>query len=190
MKSYKREVARLLVLTIALAVVLAAKGREMIGEPRIIDLGQRKLVGMSQEMSRINDKTGQLWRGFMERRQEIAGRVSQNFVSMQVYPRGPRQLAEPSATFTKWAVVEVESLESIPQGMQSYVLQPGTYAVFDHHGPASDVSTFVHIFNEWLPNSRTYALDDREHFEVLPPDYDAQDPNAREEIWIPIKSKE
>jgi AraC family transcriptional regulator len=45
----------------------------------------------------------------------------------------------------------------------------------------------MYIFREWLPNSNKYELDSREHFEVLPPDYDAQDPDAREQFWIPVK---
>lgn len=162
----------------------------MVAEPQIIEREQTKLIGMSQEMSRVNDKTAQLWRGFMQRRHEIAGRSDKNFISMQVFPAGPSQLSDPNASFAKWAVVEVESFDSVPQGMNSYVLQPGTYAVFEHNGAASDLSTFMYIFNEWLPNSSTYELDDREHFEVLPPGYDARDPNAREEIWIPVKLRE
>src|SRR5690606_7293055 len=93
------------------------------------------------------------------------------------------------AGFTKWAVVEVDDFENVPEGMASYTLQSGTYAVFEHTGPASDLSTFLYIFNEWLPSSNRYELDDREHFEVLPPDYDARDPNAKEEIWVPVRMR-
>lgn len=158
-------------------------------QPKIVELAQKKLVGMSREMSRLNDKTAELWRAFMGRRHEVANRSNEDYISMQLFPDGPSQLSDPAATFAKWAVVEVDSLDSVPEGMTSYTLQPGMYAVFEHNGPASDLSTFMYIFTEWLPNSRAYELDDREHFEVLPPNYDALDPNAREEIWIPIKTK-
>lgn len=156
-------------------------------QPRIIELTQKKLVGMSAEMSRINDKTAALWRAFMARRHEVANRSDQDYISMQVFPDGPRQLSDPAATFAKWAVVEVHSFESVADGMTTYTLQPGMYAVFEHNGPATDLSTFMYVFTEWLPGSDTYELDDREHFEVLPPDYDPRNPNAKEEIWIPIK---
>jgi AraC family transcriptional regulator len=56
----------------------------------------------------------------------------------------------------------------------------------EHHGPATDVSTFEYIFARWLPASG-YALDGRPHFEVLPADYRPLDPDAREEIWIPVR---
>lgn len=162
----------------------------MIQEPRIVEMAQRKLVGMSREMSRENDKTTDLWRRFMERRHEIVSRSDQSYISMQAFPAGPDQLLDPTAAFAKWAVVEVESFVDVPEGMDSYTLQPGTYAVFEHNGPASDISTFMYIFNQWLPSSSTYELDDREHFEVLPPGYDPRDPNAREEIWIPVRIRD
>lgn len=107
-----------------------------------------------------------------------------------MFPGGPGQLFDPAAGFAKWAVVEVDSFERVPEGMAAYTLQPGMYAVFEHNGPAGDLSTFTYVFNEWLPKSSRYELDDREHFEVLPPGYDARNPNAREEIWIPIKMKD
>lgn len=161
----------------------------MTQEPRIVELAPKNLVGISREMSRIEDQTAALWRSFMPRRESIPNRSTPDYISMQVFPGGPRQLADPAAKFVKWAVVEVDALERIPEGMSAYTLQAGTYAVFEHHGPASDLSTFMYIFQDWLPNSDTYALDDREHFEVLPADYNPQDPNAREEIWIPVRMK-
>lgn len=144
---------------------------------------------MSLEMSRIDNKTGQLWGSFMRRRAEVTNRITENYISMQVYPNGPGQIADPAASFTKWAVVEVNDFENVPEGMSSYSLQSGMYAVFDHNGPATDLSTIIYIFTEWLPNSSEFELDDREHFEVLPADYDALDPDAREQIWIPVRPR-
>lgn len=81
----------------------------------------------------------------MERRQEIVDRSNQNYISMQVFPEEPAQLSDPAARFTEWAVVEeVESFDRIPQGMHSYMLQPGTYAVFEHNG-SGERSQYVHV---------------------------------------------
>jgi AraC family transcriptional regulator len=165
-------------------------GQELSQEPQIVESPPRKLVGMSRAMSRIEDKTAELWGAFMPRLNEITGRRTEDYISMQVFPSGPEQLSNPSATFTKFAVVEVHDFESVPKGMISYTLPSGVYAVFEHNGPASDLSTFMYIFNGWLPSSERYELDDREHFEVLPKNYDALDPNATEEIWIPVRSKD
>jgi AraC family transcriptional regulator len=170
-----------------LIVVSAADGQQMRKEPQIVELSPKRLVGMSVEMSRVNDRTGELWAAFMPRRNEVPNRSSDDYISMQVYPNGPEQIKNPAGSFFKWAVVEVDGFDYVPEGMAAYTLQPGTYAVFEHNGPASDLSTVMYIFSEWLPRSDVYELDDREHFEVLPSDYDAQDPEAREHFWIPIK---
>lgn len=158
-------------------------------QPTIRELRPKKLIGMWQDMSRVNDKTRELWGDFSPRVGEIVNLTNEDKISMQVYPEGPKQLSSPMASFIKWAAVEVEDYDAIPLGMESYNLSAGTYAVFIHHGPASDLSTIIYIFTEWLPNSMEYELADREHFEVLPIGYSPVDPNATEEIWIPVRLK-
>lgn len=160
----------------------------MSQQPQIVELETKRLVGLSQTMSRSADRTGELWGRFMPRRAEIANRSGQGFISMQVFPRGPAQIADPEAEFTKWAVVEVDAFTSVPAGMSTYTLAGGQYAVFEHHGPATDISTFLYIFQQWLPAS-DYRLADREHFEQLPEGYNPRDPNAHELIWIPIEQR-
>jgi len=157
-------------------------------EPRFEQLVTTKLVGICLEMSRSNDQTSQLWRNFMPCRASVLNRTNANFMSMQIYPNGPIQIADPAAKLIKWAAVEVEDFSSLPDSMERYTLGGGLYAVFDHNGPATDLSTVMYIFSEWLPQSN-YVLDDREHFEVLPADYKALDPNAHEEFWIPVKPR-
>lgn len=157
-------------------------------EPRFEQLEETRLVGDSLEMSRAADQTSVLWRNFMPRRSSIAHRTSQDFISMQVYPQGAMQLADPTAMFTKWATVQVDHFDSVPDGMATYTIAGGLYATFQHNGPATDLGTVMYIFQEWLPSSE-YLIDDREHFEVLPPDYQALDPNAHEVFWIPVRSR-
>jgi AraC family transcriptional regulator len=157
-------------------------------EPELITLPQTHLVGMSARMSRSEDQTPNLWRSFMPRRNEVDQRTNQNYISMQIYPDGPSQVADPQATFIKWAAVAVTTDGQVPQGMQRYELSGGLYAVFHHHGPATDLSTIMFIFQTWLPASE-YRLDDREHFEILPENYKPLDANAFEDIYIPIAPK-
>jgi AraC family transcriptional regulator len=84
-------------------------------------------------------------------------------------------------------VVEVSAFSDVPHEMETCSLQGGKYAVFTHHGPASAApKTMQYIFGQWLPRS-VYSLDNREHFEILPEGYSPVDPNASEEIWVPIK---
>jgi AraC family transcriptional regulator len=71
--------------------------------------------------------------------------------------------------------------------MDRHRLRGGRYAVVVHEGPASTFAeTMRYIFVTWLPASG-YQLDQREHFEVLTKDYDPTSPDAREEVWVPIK---
>lgn len=157
---------------------------------RIENLSPKKLVGKCLTMSFINDQTPILWRSFMPRRQEIQNIVSNDLYSMQIYGETLDYFnINPSKEFTKWAVIEVNNFENIPDGMQSYELSGGLYAVFIHKGTASEFAkTFKYIFGEWLPDSE-YEVDNREHFEIINEGYSPTDPNSEEEVWIPIKPK-
>lgn len=156
-------------------------------DPRIRTITPKTLVGLHRQMSLADNQTAALWRAFMPKRSQITNRISSDALSMQVYDDRPGGLFEPDRTFTKWAAVEVADHDVIPDGMEPYLLGGGQYAVFTHRGPASSAPQIMQfIFGQWLPNS-SFCLDSREHFEVLGEDYNPTDPNAREEIWIPVK---
>ncbi len=156
-------------------------------KPKIETIKARKLVGIRQQMSLAENLTAQLWRRFMPRRHEVKNRATNEYISMQVYSATGGQIFSPATVFEKWAVVEVLADDSVPEGMESYTLAGGQYAVFVHNGPASAApKTMQHIFGTWLPDSG-HELDDREHFEILPEGYDPLDQRAREEVWIPIR---
>jgi AraC family transcriptional regulator len=156
-------------------------------KPRIEKLKPMKLIGIHMEMSLSNNKTGELWQQFMPRRAEVKNRTTADFISMQNYGEGWN--FSPTAIFEKWATVEVTSFDEVPPKMETYLLEGGEYAVFIHQGLASEApKAMQYIFGQWLPESK-YILDDREHFEVLPEGYSPLDPQAKEEIWVPIKDK-
>ena len=156
--------------------------------PKIQTLPSKTLLGKRLKMSFSNDRTGELWRSFMPHRKDILHKIGIDLYSMQIFDATPDFKTD--ATFEKWAAVEVSALESIPEGMETYTLQGGLYAVFLHQGPASAFQkTFGYIFEAWLPNS-AYKLDDREHFELLGEKYKNNAPDSEEEVWIPIRPKE
>ena len=156
-------------------------------EPIIKTISEKKLVGMSIRMSLAENKTFSLWQNFMPRRKEISHALSTDLISMQVYD-APLQAGNMCQAFDKWAAVEVPNFENIPEGMHTFTLVGGLYAVFHYKGLSTDPSIFRYIFGEWLPNSN-YALDQRPHFEVLGAKYKNNDPESEEEIWIPIKAR-
>jgi len=159
-------------------------------EVRIVLLPETRLVGMRLRMSFSNDRTGELWRGFMPRRKEIVNPVSRDLMSVQWFetPFDWKKI-DPAAEFDKMAAVEVKDFSQVPEGMETHVIQGGLYAVFHYKGdPRAYAPTFQYIFDEWIPNS-IYVVDHREHFEVLGEKYKNNDPESEEDIWVPIKLK-
>ena len=158
-------------------------------EPRIEMALPKKLVGQRMRMSFSDNKTHELWHGFMLRKKEIRKSIGKVLYSMQIYNPGFFSNFNPAAQFEKWAAIEVSDFNEIPEVMEAYTLPGGLYAVFQHKGPASEgPRTFQYIFGTWLPASG-YELDDRPHFEVLGEKYKNNDPESEEEIWIPVRSK-
>jgi AraC family transcriptional regulator len=156
-------------------------------QPRIETLTGKKLIGKRMVMSLSNNKTGELWRSFMPRRREIRNNLNSEMLSMQVYGQ-PADFGDLNQEFEKWAVVEVSDFETIPDGMETFILSGGLYAVFHYKGSSTDTKIFQYIFGTWLPNS-DYFLDNRPHFETLGDKYRNADPNSEEDIWIPIQPK-
>ena len=157
-------------------------------QPRIEKLSEKKLVGHSITMSLAENKTGQLWGQFSPRIKEIQNRMSTDKISMQIYPPSYYEQFHPNKQFEKWATVEVADFENIPNGMKSFILEEGLYAVFYYKGSSTDHSIYQYIFSQWIPHSN-YDVDDRPHFEVLGLKYANNSPDSEEEIWIPIKER-
>lgn len=155
---------------------------------RIELLAPKKLIGRSMRMSMVNNKTQQLWQKFMTCRSQIINSVGPELYSIQVYDKllDIRNF-NPDQEFTKWAATEVPDFSNIPEGMETFELSGGTYAVFLHQGlPSEFQKTFQYIFATWLPSSE-YQLDHRSHFEVLGERYRNNHPDSEEEVWIPVK---
>ena len=157
--------------------------------PTIELLREKKLVGKHLTMSLARNETAALWQGVMKRGHEIRNRIGSDLYSLQVYPPGYFDNFDPATTFDKWALVEVADFSSVPEGMESFTLPGGLYAVFPYRGAASEgAKAFQYIYGIWLPQS-AYVLDERPHFEVLGAKYMNEDPQSEEEIWIPVKAK-
>lgn len=150
---------------------------------------QKILIGKRLTMSFANNRTAELWRSFMPRRKEIINAIGTDLYSLQIYSPNFFANFNPTAEFEKWALIEVSDFDSVPQDMQTFILQGGLYAVFNYKGTAENApQVFQYIFGSWLPNSE-YQLDERPHFEILGDKFKAGDPNSEEEIWIPIREK-
>ncbi len=158
-------------------------------EVKFENISEKKLVGKCLRMSLANNRTAELWRSFMPLRNTIKAVAGTDLYSLQVYGQTYFTTFNPQSEFEKWALVEVADFNSVPEGIDTFVLPAGLYAVFLYKGPASEgAKVFQYIFGTWLPKSE-YALDERPHFEVLGDKYKNNDLASEEEIWIPVKQK-
>lgn len=187
---YKRKIMKMdckkLRIENSLKDFLQLKYKMMI--PVIKNTYERKLLGKRVNMSLAENKTPELWRSFMPVRNRIANTISSDLISMSVYPAGYFSDFNPAKMFDKWAAVEVSDFDDIPEGLETFILPAGLYAVFDYKGLSSDPQIFQYIFGSWLPGS-DYNLDNRPHFEILGEKYKNNDPDSEEEIWIPVSKK-
>jgi AraC family transcriptional regulator len=157
-------------------------------QPRIEAVAEKKLVGKRLTMSLANNRTAELWKSFMPRRKEVQNTAGPALYSLQVYEPHHFDAFTQSKEFEKWAAVEVTDFGAVPDGMETYTLRHGLYAVFHYKGASTDATIFQYIFSSWLPHS-DYFLDTRPHFEVLGEKYKNGDPSSEEEIYIPITPK-
>ncbi|MHA8075310.1 GyrI-like domain-containing protein [Aquirufa sp. TARAVU-A1A] len=157
--------------------------------PRTETINDKKLVGKRMTMSYADYRIGELWGSFMPRRKEITNTLTNDLISLVVYAPNHFIDFKPTNQFERWATVEVENFNNVPDELETYNLSSGLYAVFNYKGMSSGAAAFFqYIYSEWVPNSE-YILDDRAHFEVLGEKYKNNDPSSEEEIWIPIKAK-
>jgi AraC family transcriptional regulator len=156
---------------------------------RFEELQPKKLIGKSLTMTFAANQTAKLWQSFMPMRHQITNTTGDHLFSLQHYPPDFFAPFNPYTPFTKWAAAEVKDFSSVPEGLETFDLQGGLYALFFYKGDAKNAASFFQqIYGEWLPSSG-YALDDRPHFELLGQYYKNGDPGSEEEIWIPLKPK-
>ena len=69
----------------------------------------------------------------------------------------------PNKEFENWATVEVHDFKNIPDGMKSFILKEGLYAVFQYKGLSSDSKVFEYVFLNGCQKSM-FEIDDKTSF--------------------------
>ncbi|MGD0583308.1 MAG: GyrI-like domain-containing protein [Bacteroidales bacterium] len=153
-------------------------------------LREKKIICKRMTMSHSDYRPFELWHSFMPARKEIRNTVSDDLYSIALYGGSfDFKTFSPDMEFDKLAGMEVNDFDSVPAGMEPFILPGGLYAVFIHKGTAADApETFGYIFGTWLPASE-YIVDLRPHFEILGEKYKRDDSSSEEEVWIPVKPK-
>ena len=150
--------------------------------PKIVSVKEKTIVGMKSQMHRHeHGNIIALWKQFMPKKHEISNSINHEFIALQDYTN-PNDLEK---AFDIWAAVEVSDSEAIPQGMQTYTIPFGQYAVFLHKGMNAG-ATYQKIMTEWLPTSG-YTIDNRPHFQVMGEKYKNGSPDSEEDFYVPIK---
>jgi AraC family transcriptional regulator len=173
-----------------LTVYNNSKMQENPMKPELKFSEERKIIGKRKKMSFAGDFTFELWNGFMPLRNLVTHRLNNDLISMQDYgDKFDFQNPDLSQTFEKWAAAEVSDFSVIPEGMETFVIPAGYYAVFHYHGiPSGAPVLFQNIFGVWLP-AEGYKVDNRPHFEILGEKYKHNSPESEEEVWIPVNSE-
>ncbi len=158
-------------------------------EPKIEMFPGKKLIGKCLTMTINENRTGELWRSFMQHRKEIQNIAGSELYSIKCYDESYFLNFDPSKSFEKWAAAEVLNFDHIPEAMETIIIPAGLYAVFSYQG-ASGAGDWIyrHIYAEWIPASE-YMLDNRPHFDVLGEKYKNDHPDSEEDIWIPVKDR-
>ena len=158
-------------------------------QPKIKLISEKKLIGHVIDMSLTNNKTFELFSGFMPHKNKIDHTINTDIYEVMVYEQLHFKHFDINKPFKKWATVEVSKIETIPDGMKTLVLNEGWYAVFKFKGlPVAFGVLMNYILTKWLPQS-DYQLDHRPHFNVLGDSYKRNDPDSEEDVYIPIKQK-
>ena len=154
----------------------------------ILNIKPKILVGKSIQMCYEDDQTYDLWRSFMPHVSDVSNAVKGALYSVQVYPAGVTFFNFTETTmFTKWAAIEVDQLNELPDDMEILELTGGLYLVEEHIGTGQSIlETYDRIFNEILPSVNFNVDHSRPNFEVLGDKYKNNDATSREDIWIPI----
>lgn len=158
-------------------------------KPTIVELPEKKFVGMRMRMSHQENLTPVLFRSFMPRHKEIKYALGNGAHAIHIYDQGFQiQGFSITTVFEKWAAMEVSQFEPLSTEMEQLIIPSGKYALFIHKGLTKDFpKTNQYIYTEWLPQSG-YTYDDRPYFERMGENYfGPNDPNSEEEIYIPIR---
>lgn len=156
---------------------------------KLESLPEKKLIGLSANMSFANHNPAVLWKNFIPRKNEIQNILNSNLFSLELYPEFFFENFNPAKEFQKWAAVEAADFSAVPDGMQTLTVPSGLYAVFTYKGTNVNAAAFYNqIFTQWLPASN-YILDNRPHMAIMGEKYKKDSAESEEEIWIPVKSK-
>lgn len=157
--------------------------------PKIESINSKQLVGLSCEVSLIENTTEALFSQFIPYKLRCALQNNATVFEVLLYDSTYFSAFKPEKTFVKWATIEANDCATVPSSFKSIQIPQGLYAVFSFRGRVADFPKYMQfIFTEWLPNS-DYSIDHRPHFNVLDTAFKKGDSHTNEMVYIPITLK-
>lgn len=158
-------------------------------EAEIIKLDTQYLIGM-KVITTLQEQhiAWSLWLDFFDRLAEIKNRIGENFYSLHHYGCNMFNATLKNSTpFIKYAAVQVNGSDHVPEGMEFIELQPQTYAVFRNVGYTDELRhAYNRIYQVWLAETN-YQLSAAYHIEIMKPSYlNHSNAKAEEVIYVPI----
>ncbi|MEM6770517.1 MAG: GyrI-like domain-containing protein [Bacteroidota bacterium] len=154
----------------------------------ILDLPTTSLIGLGSATSLAEGKGPMLWGKFRPRAKDLP-RVQPGFYNVSIYPEElTMDSFTPTTKYTAWVGVAVAEGQEVPQDLESLRVGGGLYAKIIYQGLPQDFGPFAaRLYGQLIPEAG-YRIDNtRAHFEYLPPGYRPDDPEATEEVWVPVR---
>ena len=149
-------------------------------EPKIVSRPAFTVVGMKYRGKNENNEIAQMWQAFGPRMGEV-----QHKVAPQIAYGVCSTFDEQSGEFDYVAGFEVDSTAGILEGMVSWEVPEGKYAVF-----TCTLTTigeaYKYAFETWLPQSG-HQRADRPDFELYDEEFDPSVPDSEMFVYIPIE---
>jgi len=155
---------------------------ELYTQKKMLLVGEKTcFYSVDSEKNNIAEKLPPLWGSFLSRMDKIENVISGVcYGVVQQSKQNPEQLEY-------YAAIEVNSLNTVPDGMASIVIPPATYAKFTHQGDVKNINNTVnYIYSSWLLQSgmtHTYGAD----LEYYGADYHPTSDKSVMHYAIPVK---
>lgn len=156
-------------------------------EPKIVSLGEFKLVGMQYVGNNQNGEIPQMWGAFMHRSNEIKNIANSSVAYGYAECRceGECKCGQ-GGDFLYIAALEVSNFDEIPEGMVTRTVPPSKYAVFTHKGSIETLGiTFNNIFSKWLP-AAGLAPNQKFGFEYFDKRFNYSSEDSELDIYVPV----
>lgn len=155
--------------------------------PRITETKAAKIVGLRYYGMNRNNEIPELWHRFLQRMDEVEHLGNPcHMYGLCSCPESDNEIQADQA-FEYVAGREVSDTADLPKGMVAREIPGGTFAVFTHKGPLSNLkSTYDYIYGQWAEET-DYTLAKSFDFEFYDENFDAAGSQSSElYIYVPV----